>query len=59
MVRDVEREPVERVRELDTGAPSAVTRPAAMAAWALARLSNRPRATSSRSARWRTVMRLV
>ena len=36
--------------------PSAVTRPAAIAACALARLSNRPRSTSSRSARMRVVM---
>src|SRR5690348_12851434 len=42
-----------------TGAPSAVTRPAAMAAWALARLSNRPRATRRRSARSRAVMASV
>src|SRR3979411_2083742 len=41
---------------LRTGRSSAVTRPAAMAAWALARLSNRPRATSRRSARSRAVI---
>src|ERR1700676_5730314 len=41
---------------LRTGRPSAVTRPAAIAAWARARLSNRPRATNRRSARSRTVM---
>ena len=38
---------------LATGTPSAVTRPAAIAACARARLSNRPRSTSRRSARWR------
>src|SRR5579863_940684 len=36
---------------LRTGMPSAVTRPAAIAACARARLSNRPRATNRRSAR--------
>src|SRR5882672_3903485 len=38
---------------LRTGTVSAVTRPAAIAAWALARLSNKPRSTSRTSARWR------
>ena len=38
---------------LRTGSSSAVTRPAAMAACALARLSNSPRSTSRRSMRWR------
>src|SRR5271163_3735652 len=41
---------------LRTAIPSAVTRPAAIAAWARARLSNRPRATRRRSARSRVVM---
>src|SRR5262245_54540044 len=38
---------------LATVTSSAVTRPAAMAACALARLSNKPRSTSRRSMRWR------
>src|ERR1700730_6412200 len=36
---------------LRTGAPFAVTSPAAIAAWARARLSNKPRDTNRRSAR--------
>src|SRR5580692_4383967 len=40
---------------LRTRTPSAVTRPAAIAACARARLSNRPRATNRRSARSRLV----
>src|ERR1700730_3179783 len=36
---------------LRTGAPFAVTSPAAMAPWARARLSNKPRDTNRRSAR--------
>src|ERR1700742_4621321 len=41
-----------------TGLSLAVTRPASIAAWARARLSNRPRSTSSRSARLRGVVLL-
>src|SRR5580658_10638548 len=41
---------------LRTATPSAVTRPAAIAAWARARLANRPRATNRRSARSRVFM---
>jgi hypothetical protein len=40
---------------LRTGAPLAATRPASMASRALARLSNRPRSTSRRSARVRVM----
>src|ERR1700728_4787957 len=41
---------------LRTWTPSALTRPAAIAACARARLSNRPRSTRRRSARWRAVI---
>src|SRR5271156_6796294 len=44
---------------LCTTTPSALTRPAAIAACARARLSNRPRATRRRSARSRGVMVIV